>query len=195
MRIKKHILLPIMMITLLAGCSAPKKTVYNKPGAKSKTYKKPQQPKTSEKEEYLWSDEKVTARSTDDYLQADGLTSNKKLNALVNDWLGVPHRMGGKDKNGVDCSGFTTIVMRNIYKRELVGSSAEMATKCKEIKKSQLQEGDLVFFKIGGTRVSHVGVYLSEGYFAHATLKKGVLISSLTEPYYEKYYSGSGRYL
>ena len=112
---------------------------------------------------------------------------------MVNEWLGVPHRMGGKDKSGIDCSGFTSVVLRSVYHKEIVGSSADMANKAKEINKSQLHEGDLVFFKIGGTRVSHVGVYLSNGYFAHATLKKGVLISSLSEPYYEKYYSGSGR--
>lgn len=195
MKINKHTLLSIFMIAVLTGCSAPKKSVYHKPGSKSRSYKKPQKPDNTGKEEYLWSDEEVTARKADDYLPADGLTSNKKLNALVNDWLGVPHRLGGKDKDGVDCSGFTTIVMRNIYKRDLVGSSAEMATKCKEIKKDQLNEGDLVFFKIGGSRVSHVGVYLAKGYFAHATLRKGVMISSMTEPYYEKYYSSSGRYL
>ncbi|HRP84618.1 MAG TPA: NlpC/P60 family protein, partial [Saprospiraceae bacterium] len=63
------------------------------------------------------------------------------------------------------------------------------------IRKNELKEGDLVFFKINGPKVSHVGLYLSDGYFVHATVKKGVMISSLSEPYYEKFYSGSGRVL
>jgi len=186
----KNIYIMLVAIGLfLTSCSAPKKTAYHKPGNKSNTYKKPT-PKSTPKN---YERSEVTTRNADGYLKADGITDNKKLSSVVNEWLGVPHRMGGKDKSGIDCSGFTSVVLRSVYHKEIVGSSADMANKAKEINKSQLHEGDLVFFKIGGTRVSHVGVYLSNGYFAHATLKKGVLISSLSEPYYEKYYSGSGR--
>ena len=68
-----------------------------------------------------------------------------------------------------------------------------MAAQSEAVDKRDLKEGDLVFFKIGSTRVSHVGVYLSNGYFAHATLRRGVMISSLEESYYSKYFSSAGR--
>ena len=188
----KIIISLLFLATFLVSCSAPKKSAYH-PRPKSNTYKKPAprpQKPTSESENI-----KLSSRNADGYMKADELSENKKLTTIVNDWLGVPHRIGGKDKSGIDCSGFTTVVMRNVYKKEFVGSSSDMSNKCKEIRKNDLHEGDLVFFKINGPKVSHVGVYLSNGYFAHATLKKGVLISSLSEPYYDKYYSGSGRVL
>ena len=192
MNFKNYILILLSTAIILTGCTAPKKSANNnRPGGN--TYKKP--PKVVKQEEYLDFGDNITTRRPDGYIVSSGLSSNKKLNTVVDDWLGVPHKMGGKDKKGIDCSGFTTIVMRTVYKKDIVGSSADMALKCKEISRSQLQEGDLLFFKIGSSRVSHVGVYMSKGYFAHATFKKGVMISSLTEPYYEKYFSGSGRIL
>jgi len=127
------------------------------------------------------------------YLRANGLANNSRLIAYVNDWLGTPHQMGGRSKSGVDCSGFTSLVMDNIYHLNFRGTSADMAAQSEAIDKRDLKEGDLVFFKIGSTRVSHVGVYLSNGYFAHATLRRGVMISSLEESYYSKYFSSAGR--
>ncbi len=139
--------------------------------------------------------EKASARTPEGYLRAEGLAADKRLIRLVDDWLGVPHRIGGKDKSGIDCSGFVTVAMNKVYSKDFSGPSAVMATRVKAIRKNELKEGDLVFFKINGPKVSHVGLYLSDGYFVHATVKKGVMISSLSEPYYEKFYSGSGRVL
>jgi len=189
MQMRRLLLFSCFTTLLLTACSAPKKTYSGSKSRPGSSQRQPARPGTSEQNEVY------TPRNTDGYLQADGLTTNKKLSKVVNEWLGVPHRIGGKDKSGIDCSGFTSVVLRQVYQKELVGPSATMATKCREIKKNELKEGDLVFFKINGVKVSHVGVYLSKGYFAHATVKKGVLISSLAEPYYEKYYSGSGRVL
>jgi lipoprotein Spr len=56
-----------------------------------------------------------------------------------------------------------------------------------------MEEGDLVFFKIEGNQVSHIGVYLQNNKFVHATTKKGVIINDLDELYYKKYYFKSGR--
>jgi lipoprotein Spr len=63
----------------------------------------------------------------------------------------------------------------------------------KPIKKSALKEGDLVFFKIKQKRISHVGVYVGNNKFAHASVQNGVIISDLDEPYYKMYFYKGGR--
>ncbi|MCO6462407.1 MAG: C40 family peptidase [Saprospiraceae bacterium] len=132
-------------------------------------------------------------RNKNDYLLADNFSDNKILIKLINEWLGVPYRFGGKTKEGIDCSGFTSVLLREVYHINFTGPSYIMAAKSQQIKRNQLEEGDLVFFKIGGSKVSHVGVYLSNDYFVHATVKRGVIISSLNEPYYARYYFEAGR--
>ena len=63
-------------------------------------------------------------------------------------WLGVPHRMGGLTKKGVDCSGFVAIVFREVYGKQLARSSADMLKhNCKKVSRANLKEGDLVFFR------------------------------------------------
>lgn len=127
------------------------------------------------------------------YLKADGLTANPELISFVDDWLGVPHRIGGKSKAGIDCSGLVTAILKDVYRLNFSGSSYTMAEHVEPLRREELREGDLVFFKINSSRVSHVGLYLSDNYFVHATLRRGVMISSLDEDYYKKYYSSSGR--
>ena len=60
---------------------------------------------------------------------------------------------------------------------------------------NELQQGDIIFYKINGQKISHVGIYISKNHFVHASTSKGVMINSLDEPYYKKYYSGAGRVL
>jgi cell wall-associated NlpC family hydrolase len=64
----------------------------------------------------------------------------------------------------------------------------------KRIKKAALKEGDVVFFNIKTTQVSHVGVYLKDGWFAHVSTSKGVMINNLSEKYYASYYVGAGKF-
>ena len=122
-----------------------------------------------------------------------GDISNKKLYAFIDEWYGVPYKYAGKTKSGVDCSGFTCVLFREIYLKELSGSSSSLHKQCKPISKEKLQEGDLIFFKIDSKDVSHVGVYLQNNKFVHATTKAGVMIDDLDEDYYKKYFFESGR--
>lgn len=111
-------------------------------------------------------------------------------------WLGVPHRLGGMSKQGVDCSGFATQIYKTIYRKKLSRSAAEMLKRdCKRIGRGQLQEGDLVFFHSGKNKKtpSHVGVYLKNGRFIHASTSMGVVVSSLSEPYYMRTWICGGR--
>ena len=113
-------------------------------------------------------------------------------------WLGVRHKLGGSTKRGVDCSGFVSIVYREVYGKQLARSSADMLKyNCKKVSRAKLQEGDLVFFKTGrgGKRgvPNHVGIYLKNGRFIHTSTSSGVMVSNLSEPYYTRTWLTGGR--
>lgn len=112
-------------------------------------------------------------------------------------WLGVPHRIGGNTKKGVDCSGFVAIMYREIYGKQLSRSSADMLKhNCKKVGRARLQEGDLVFFRTDGSRKktpNHVGIYLKNGRFIHTSSSRGVMVNSLSEPYYTRSFITGGR--
>lgn len=118
---------------------------------------------------------------------------NVKLYLFIDEWYGVPYKYGGKTKSGIDCSNFTSTLYSNIYGKSLSGSSSSIFDQCKVISKNNLEEGDLVFFKIEGDKISHIGVYLQNNKFVHATTKKGVMIDDLDEAYYKKYFYKAGR--
>lgn len=117
---------------------------------------------------------------------------NKDLITEIDTWLGTPYKYGGKTKQkGTDCSGFVGSVISAVYKKEISRSSTDMYNDVTPVKKSELQEGDLIFFKIDGKRISHVGIYISNNKFAHASTKRGVVINDLDENYYKtRFYSG-----
>lgn len=112
-------------------------------------------------------------------------------------WIGVSHRMGGMNKRGVDCSGFVTIVYKEIYGKKLSRSSGEMQKRdCRKISRGKLQEGDLVFFQTGRGKKrtpNHVGIYLKNSRFIHVSTSRGVMISRLDEPYYMRTWITGGR--
>ncbi len=116
------------------------------------------------------------------------------LYASIEKWLGTPYRYAGKTLNGIDCSAFVNKIYESAYCFLIGGNSANMYQKVTHIKKEELTEGDLVFFRINRNRnISHVGVYLGENKFAHASRSKGVIISDLTHPYYKKHFVKGGR--
>lgn len=119
---------------------------------------------------------------------------NIPLYTFIDDWYGVPYKYAGKSKSGIDCSGFTCALYQSVFNKSLAGSSASLYEKCKTVKKSDLEEGDLVFFKIGSDKISHVGIYLQNNKFVHASTKKGVIINDLDEEYYKKYFFKGGRF-
>jgi cell wall-associated NlpC family hydrolase len=110
-----------------------------------------------------------------------------KLYAQLEEWQGVPHHDGGLSKQGVDCSGFTYLTFRQLFDVRLPRSTSQLAHTGSAVSMMQLQPGDLVFFKItmGGR---HVGIYLEEQKFIHAAKSKGVMVSRLDNPYWQKHY-------
>jgi lipoprotein Spr len=117
-----------------------------------------------------------------------------KSNPLYNfiaTWYGVPYSYGSCSRKGVDCSCFVNLVYQEVFHLSLPRSSGEMFEKCKKISKKNLTEGDLVFFNTSGKKSSHVGIYLKNDKFVHASSKKGVMISSLSEEYFHKSFCGA----
>lgn len=118
---------------------------------------------------------------------------SKTLLESVDDWYGVRYVKGGNTKSGVDCSGFSYAVYMAAYGIALPRVSREQYRISRKISTTDLQEGDLVFFNTMGSGVSHVGVYLGNSKFIHASCSKGVMVSSLFESYYIKRFIGGGR--
>ncbi|WP_321436303.1 NlpC/P60 family protein [uncultured Bacteroides sp.] len=124
------------------------------------------------------------------------MEDNKQLYLEIAHWFGVPYLPKGMDEHGIDCSGFIYQVYKKIYKKELKRSTAdELEKNCCLISRNRLKEGDLVFFssKQSKGNVAHVGIYLKENKFAHASSSKGVIISSLKENYYIANWITGGR--
>ena len=118
---------------------------------------------------------------------------NKILLENVDEWYGVRYRTGGNTKTGVDCSGFTVAVYAAVYGIALPRVSREQYRISRKISTTELQEGDLVFFNTRGSGVSHVGVYLGNNKFIHASVSRGVMVNDIFETYYLQRYIGAGR--
>ena len=122
--------------------------------------------------------------------------NNIPLLQKIDEWWGTPYVLGGSSKRGVDCSYFTLDVMNAIYNTNLKRTAAEQYTQSEKIDWSDLKEGDLIFFKTDGSRsISHVGIYMTNNKFAHASTSQGVTISDLSEPYWQKRLYSLGRVL
>ncbi len=121
---------------------------------------------------------------------------NKRLYAELKQWLGTPYKYAASDKGqGTDCSGMVMQVFRTVFDIKLQRNSAKIFEKnCRSISKDKLREADLVFFNNGkSARITHVGIYLKDGYFVHASSSRGVIVSHLTEKYYTTHFQCAGR--
>ncbi|NBB99690.1 MAG: hydrolase Nlp/P60 [Bacteroidetes bacterium] len=101
-------------------------------------------------------------------------------------WEGTPHRLGGTSTQGVDCSGFLYVLFPALFNTALPRTTAAQAHAGMPVRASNLQPGDLVFFR-PARKVRHVGVYLSNGEFLHVP-NSGVRVNRLNEPYWANAY-------
>lgn len=108
--------------------------------------------------------------------------------------VGTPYHFGGADLQGFDCSGLV------VYSHERVGlevprTAAEQSRLARPVALEALSPGDLVFFRLRGRRVNHVGIYAGSGRFIHAPRSGGVVsYADLADPYYRKHLAGAGRF-
>ncbi len=102
-------------------------------------------------------------------------------------WRGTPYIDGGMSASGIDCSGFTVLAYRDLFGLSLPRTAGEQAESGREITKASLKTGDLVFFNTGN-RKKHVGIYFADDQFIHASLSRGVTLSSLDDSYWQEKY-------
>ncbi len=115
-------------------------------------------------------------------LNSDSHVTDKFLD-VFDDWKGAPYRLGGNDRNGVDCSAFVQIAYRDAVRIDLPRTTLHQVKRGQEVSYSEASAGDLVFFKTS-PKVRHVGVYLGDKQFMHASTSKGVIISRIDNPYW-----------
>ena len=110
----------------------------------------------------------------------------------VDEWYGTRYRLGGTTKSGIDCSAFVQACFLAAFGITLPRTAREQYKATKRISRTELKEGDLVFFNTRGG-VSHVGIYLQNNKFIHASTSQGVVVSDMFDAYYLKRYVGAGR--
>ena len=118
--------------------------------------------------------------------QNDRFDLNLELFDFYSEWEGVEYKLGGDSKNGIDCSGFIQKAFKEKFDLTMPRTTTLQSEVGKEIDKNELKSGDLVFFKTG--EINHVGIYLEDGMFIHASTKIGVTISELDNSYFSKSY-------
>lgn len=121
----------------------------------------------------------------------------KQLRELAAEWDGTPYRDGGTSREGIDCSGLVQTLYREVFDQELPRSAKAQEKACLEITVESLRPGDLIFFRTKGIgpffKRRHVGVYLSDREFVHASSSKGVTISSLDDHYWKTKFHKAAR--
>jgi len=119
---------------------------------------------------------------------------NYPLYKFIDQWYGTRYRWGGDDNAGIDCSAFSQKLYGAVYGKEIERTSRKQHKHCERVRSiNNAEEGDLIFFRIRRFRISHVGVYLTNGYFVHASRSQGVVISNLDNKYWRRRYAGCGR--
>jgi cell wall-associated NlpC family hydrolase len=158
-------------------------------------------PAAEAEEERRWDDVKVDPKA----FVAGGEPSTVRLPAAppgvdrdrilldIVDLLGTPYRYGGTERDGIDCSGFTSRLYRGASLPDLPRSTREQYRQGNPVRRDSLLFGDLVFFNTTGESPSHVGVFIEDDVFAHASVSFGVTLSSLKSTYYRERYVGARR--
>lgn len=119
----------------------------------------------------------------------------EKIIAEARRWIGTPYCYGGIGRDGTDCSGMVMTIYRQVADIALPRNSARQQEACQPVSPDRIAPADLVFFssKRSGGGVSHVGIYIGDKEFIHASTSRGVMISRLDEPYYTAHYHSAGR--
>lgn len=110
-----------------------------------------------------------------------------RIRSVAEAWMGVPYRFGGESRTGVDCSGLTQALYREAFDIELPRTTGTQVNLGSPVDRSQMQAGDLVFFRTSNQQ-KHVGIYLEDQEFVHASSSQGVTVSPLTYDYWQNHY-------
>lgn len=124
--------------------------------------------------------QKAISQSTQNTLN---LTENKGYKVQFEQWKGTPYKYGGSTKRGVDCSAFVQSIIQEVQNRQLPRTTSKQALSGYKVNFNEAKSGDLVFFKTT-IKDTHVGVFLGDNKFMHASTSNGVIISRLDNPYW-----------
>lgn len=121
-------------------------------------------------------------------------TKYEKFLMTLISYLGTPYKFGGNSRKGIDCSAFTKLIFQESLNLELPRSTLEQIKIGKPVNRDNLEFGDLVFFNTRRRQnPGHVGIYLWDNYFVHASTKYGVIVSSMSSGYYDRRFVGARR--
>lgn len=127
----------------------------------------------------------------------DATLSNRARSVVdaAHQWLGTTYRYGGETRKGVDCSALVMNVYRESLGIKIPRTTAEQRRYAANVPRKELQPGDLIFFSSTKKRngISHVGLYIGNDRFIHASSSRGVVVSRLSEKYFVSHYHSSGR--
>jgi lipoprotein spr len=122
------------------------------------------------------------------YEQIDNIILYDSLMNAYNNWRGTRYRWGGDSKDGIDCSALTRRVYRAVFNGyELPRVSVDQVRMGNIVSRENLKPGDILFFRPRNS-VNHTAVYLGNSLFINASSSKGVIISSIEEPYWNQYF-------
>ncbi|WP_066901046.1 C40 family peptidase [Streptobacillus notomytis] len=121
------------------------------------------------------------------YNNLDNIILKNKLFTSYDKWAGTKYRLGGINHNGIDCSALTREVFRDVFGYELPRVSVDQVKKGRKVEKGDMKPGDILYFR-PENRVNHVAVYIGNSLFINASSSRGVILSSLNNSYWSKYF-------
>lgn len=196
----------LLTVLVLDGCgsSSPRFSDGHKKSTSEAEHKNGPRFSSEAEEERKENDKKVEPREVERIASGERDFKKEKNPAIkpldqskmmreISRYMGVPYLHGGADQSGMDCSGYTMVVYKNSVGKLLPRTSADQAKAGHTVAFSDLKFGDLIFFNTTGEPASHVGIYLGDDLFAHASVSLGVTISSLQSSYYKSRFETSRR--
>ncbi len=181
-----HFLL-ILILLFAVGCNtAPRYRTGSASRPAEETRKK-----TTTKPKSQKSDKQVYTNSS----RSPGMTTAQlmKLGDVINRYLGKPYKGSYKNSDGVDCSQLVMEIFSKFNRTKLPRTAANQYKSGRKVNREHLRYGDLVFFNTTGRKISHVGIFVENDQFVHASSSKGVIISKMSEEYWHKRFVGSRR--
>ena len=134
----------------------------------------------------------ISANTAAPFLYATSTDLRLRLIDQYSLWRGTPYKLGGNDQRGIDCSGFTQHTYRQQFDLTIPRTTDKQLRFGAEVRRADILPGDLVFFATG-VKLRHVGVYLGQNEFLHASTSRGVMISRLDNVYWNERYLQSRR--
>ncbi|MCX6136084.1 MAG: NlpC/P60 family protein [Ignavibacteriales bacterium] len=124
---------------------------------------------------------------------AGGGLNNQQMMDVILGYIGTPYQYGGETRSGIDCSAFSQQVFDQAAGIKLPRTTKDQIHLGTAARRESLKFGDLIFFNTTGTNPSHVGIYIGDDLFAHASEAYGVTISSLESTYFKKRFTEARR--